>query len=454
MADKQKPVHPRKALNLNDKRLARLLLEEGVVKESRLQGALQAQADNGGRLLDCLLEKKVITSDNLHAFLSTHSGAPSIDVRNYEIPREVAELVPAEFAREHSVMPIDKMGKLMTVGMANPMDTDVIAEIERLTGLRVKPMLCKSDDIRAKIKRSFPQHTDYSDVLPELKLKSPPVKTPATKPPADNEPARVAPSAPPPGPRMDLAEALERLAALAPMPGTVKQIQSLCDDGKSFKALSDLAEADPAVAAALLRLANTQPYGMPGRVGNIPAAVALLGVKGATGAMDMFAETGSADTLKKFDYTPFWTRSMFCAAAAMAVVKEKGGDMAADAYAAGLLHDVGWLALACSGSDETAGIGHEEAGYLLARQWRFPQTITLPIRFHHAPHQGAEGELVAEIALGAAMAESYLRGTAMTAESFEPHAGLLSEAGLDATRAAKVYAKVSNSIRGAKKAGK
>lgn len=445
MAEKQKPAHPRKVLNLNDKRLARLLLEEGVVKEPELQGALQAQTENGGKLLDCLLEKKVITSDALYAFLSTHSGAPSIDVRNYEIPRDLVDLVPRDFAREHSVLPIDKMGKLLTVGMADPLDTDVIAELERLTGLRVKPMLCKSDDIRAKIQRYFPRDSDYADTLPELKIKAPPARAPAY----------VEPAAQPPGPRMDLVEAIERLAALSPMTATVKEIQATRDgDGKTLKSISDIASTDPAVAAALLRLANTQPYGMPGRVGSIVVAVALLGVNGVSGAMDVFAAVGAATALKKFDYNRFWTRSMFCAAAAMSMAKEKGGAMMADAYAAGLLHDVGRLVLACTGTDEAAGIGHEEAGYVLARQWRFPQTLALPIRFHHSPHQGAEGDLVAEVALGAAMAESFLHGAAMTADSFGQYTGLLQEAGLKADKAAKIYSKVSGTLKGAKTAGK
>jgi HD-like signal output (HDOD) protein len=95
---------------------------------------------------------------------------------------------------------------------------------------------------------------------------------------------------------------------------------------------------------------------------------------------------------------------MCCAAATRFVVKAAGLRNLTGVFAAGLLHDIGRVALSevapglyarvdttLSGRDLVAdeirrvGLSHTEAGYELAMHWGLPDEIAVPVRFHLAP---------------------------------------------------------------------
>ena len=71
------------------------------------------------------------------------------------IPEELVELVPKEFAERHKVFPIDKLGKMLTIAMACPLDEKTIHELEEITGLRVKAFVCGWEDIDERIRKYY-----------------------------------------------------------------------------------------------------------------------------------------------------------------------------------------------------------------------------------------------------------------------------------------------------------
>ena len=107
-----------------------------------------------------------LTVQNFVNFLAKQPGVASIELANYQVPKNIVALVPKTIAVELEVFPIDKMGKLLTLGMACPLDSSSIERIERETNLRVKALLCAPEDIRNAIRRYYP--AEESDVIPML----------------------------------------------------------------------------------------------------------------------------------------------------------------------------------------------------------------------------------------------------------------------------------------------
>jgi HD-like signal output (HDOD) protein len=77
--------------------------------------------------------------------------------------------------------------------------------------------------------------------------------------------------------------------------------------------LSELAAViskDPAIAAKLLRMANSSQMGRPGQVADIGDAVMVLGTRSVNLLALSFSLTSANDSRSDFfDYTRFWTRS-------------------------------------------------------------------------------------------------------------------------------------------------
>jgi len=118
-------------------------------------------------------------------------------------------------------------------------------------------------------------------------------------------------------------------------------------DDASLHDLVKLIQRDQALAARLLRIANSALFAVRGRVASIPRAVTLLGFERvrdlALGLSVWGAREGSSPAARRFRKR-LWIHSSMVAAAARMLAERVQGDEAA-AFTAGLLHDVGKLVL-------------------------------------------------------------------------------------------------------------
>ncbi|HEO71965.1 MAG TPA: hypothetical protein ENN80_11935, partial [Candidatus Hydrogenedentes bacterium] len=135
------------------RRMGELLVEAGLVTQEQLEEALMLQKEQGGKVAEKLIGLEYLDMRDFVDFLSRQPGVASIDLFNYQIPEDLPGLIPREFALKHEVIPLDRMGKHLTVAMACPLDTMAIRELEALTGMKVKALLCSVNDIRVGLRR-------------------------------------------------------------------------------------------------------------------------------------------------------------------------------------------------------------------------------------------------------------------------------------------------------------
>ena len=139
---------------------------------------------------------------------------------------------------------------------------------------------------------------------------------------------------------------------------------------------------DPALAAAVLRAANSAHLGYSRRIGGVRQAIVMLG----TSLVNSLAASRVADLVfdtEAPDYPDWlWLHSITTACAA-SVLARRTGEAPDDAYTAGLLHEVGWL-LTCTAGAENADQDHAAIGSQLLSRWNLPDRIVASVRLHHA----------------------------------------------------------------------
>jgi putative nucleotidyltransferase with HDIG domain len=177
-------------------------------------------------------------------------------------------------------------------------------------------------------------------------------------------------------------------------------------------------KSDPVLAADLLILANSPAFGVRATVHNIRHAIALLGMERIRSLAFAVAVKGYLQTGRWSDALQVsWRHSIATAviAEALAAAEESSVPLL---YTAGLMHDVGRLALFQISAEKYGqvlsaefgtvqeylnlekllfGCAHDDAGAFLAAAWGFPTTLCDCIRFHHwdvAVHAGQFFELV------------------------------------------------------------
>ncbi len=124
------------------RKLGEMLIHQNLLTQAQLEEALQAQVIFGGKLGTILIEMGLISEKTLGEALRQMLGFPCARAEEMEnIPRSVIDIVSAELAEKHKVIPLAVAGRKMTLAMANPKDIQAIDEISFRTGHIVLPVL-------------------------------------------------------------------------------------------------------------------------------------------------------------------------------------------------------------------------------------------------------------------------------------------------------------------------
>jgi len=179
---------------------------------------------------------------------------------------------------------------------------------------------------------------------------------------------------------------------LPTIPPVLARILQLCDGiDANTNDLIAVIERDQALTGKLLRLANSACFGQSRRVATIPRAVVLLGfttVRNLTLGVKVWDALGSGVARPRLE--ELWTHSVACAVAARELtVRLQAGDPD-EAFTAGLLLDVGRLALAVRFRDEywkvVGGVAETEDMDAVEREAfgvGLPPGIVEGVRLHH-----------------------------------------------------------------------
>jgi type IV pilus assembly protein PilB len=121
--------------------LGELLIENKILRPEELEEALNLQHTEkyrGKRIGEILVELGYVKEEELYSALATQLGYPYIKISNCKIDSDVLNMVPKKMAENLNVMPIDKIGYILTLAMLNPLEEEAIEKIEKITGLKVK----------------------------------------------------------------------------------------------------------------------------------------------------------------------------------------------------------------------------------------------------------------------------------------------------------------------------
>ena len=74
-------------------------------------------------------------------------GIPHVSLFRYPFQFELVKLLPVQFARKHTVIPLSRENNILTVAMYDPMDYYAIDDMEMYTGFSIKPVIASKADI-------------------------------------------------------------------------------------------------------------------------------------------------------------------------------------------------------------------------------------------------------------------------------------------------------------------
>jgi len=136
-------------------RLGEILVKESLITQDQLQKALEFQRVNGGKLGSCLTKMGFITDDDITGVLSRQYGVPSINLKYYEIDPLVIRLIPQDTALRYQVVPLSRVGSVLTIAMTDPTNVFAMDDVKFMTGFNVEPVVASEAAISDAISRFY-----------------------------------------------------------------------------------------------------------------------------------------------------------------------------------------------------------------------------------------------------------------------------------------------------------
>jgi len=195
-------------------------------------------------------------------------------------------------------------------------------------------------------------------------------------------------------------------------------IEKLADPSASPREINQLLSKDQALAARVLRIANSPFFGHARRVTRLTDAIVLMGFNSVRSLVltsvfnDLFKSYGLTEKL-------LWEHSLVCGSISQKLARTLHFPRSEEAFLVGLLHDIGKVILNLRYPEkmssivqevynsqehtfaeleqEVFGFSHAEVGRAVAGKWNFAREIEEAIGNHHYPERSTITPLLSHI---------------------------------------------------------
>jgi type IV pilus assembly protein PilB len=138
-------------------RIGDLLVREGLITREQLQKALQEQKVTGMRLGYTLVKLGFVQEIEITKMLARQYRMPAVDLSRFEVDPKIIKLVPADVAIKHTVLPLKREGRTLTVAMADPTNVGVIDDLKFITRFDIFPVIAGEYTLRNAIEKYYEQ---------------------------------------------------------------------------------------------------------------------------------------------------------------------------------------------------------------------------------------------------------------------------------------------------------
>jgi len=145
-----------------------MLVDASLLTTAQLTTVLEEQRNSDLRLGDFLLEKKIVTEEQILNMLSDQLQIKKFDPNEFQINPDLAQIFPNDIASKYQMVPLAKDDFVMTVTMVDPMDVNALDFIEKYADIEVEPTICTQSQLTLLMNGIYGIRSAVGDVLDDL----------------------------------------------------------------------------------------------------------------------------------------------------------------------------------------------------------------------------------------------------------------------------------------------
>jgi type IV pilus assembly protein PilB len=135
--------------------LPRRLVQDGVVSEADLMGALNAIEGKSASLVPYLVANRLGDSRQIAIAAAHEFGVPLLDLDAVDLDLDVVKLVDEKLLLKHRILPILQRGKRLFIAVCDPTNLQALDEIKFQTTLRIEAVIVEQDKLDIRVGRAI-----------------------------------------------------------------------------------------------------------------------------------------------------------------------------------------------------------------------------------------------------------------------------------------------------------
>jgi len=152
---------------ITERALEDILMAEGYLTPSQLSEATANRSRASESVAEVLVRQGTITESQKLKCVAIQTGIPYVDLRDLDIPIDTAKLLSQRSSTRYRAIVIEATDSAATIAMANPLDLELLDEIQREIDRDVDPMWATESDIYDRLQEIFGGFNDVNDIIME-----------------------------------------------------------------------------------------------------------------------------------------------------------------------------------------------------------------------------------------------------------------------------------------------
>jgi type IV pilus assembly protein PilB len=141
-------------------RIGDLLVREGLITAEQLVAALRDAKQSNTRIGYSLVKLGFMQEADLTRALAKQYRVPAVDLDRVVVDPKIIKLIPGEQAVKHLVLPLRRVGRMLTVAMANPTDAGAIDNLKFITRHDIEPVIVGEYTLRKHLEQYYQVRED------------------------------------------------------------------------------------------------------------------------------------------------------------------------------------------------------------------------------------------------------------------------------------------------------
>ncbi|MBI5368510.1 MAG: Flp pilus assembly complex ATPase component TadA [Planctomycetes bacterium] len=138
-----------------DKKLRNIVVKRGLLPEAKAKEAEEVANKEDKPYSETLIERGFVTEADLISTIALEMNIPPIDVEKIEPDEKAKATLDQNLATYYGVLPIARVGKLLTLAVANPFDILKLDDIRVVTECEIRPVVSTERTIRKVIQKVY-----------------------------------------------------------------------------------------------------------------------------------------------------------------------------------------------------------------------------------------------------------------------------------------------------------